>query len=860
MTSQEALHTDEVFRAIQRAISRGRLTYNEILSTLGGADPALVRRLLDEINRKKRESQTHSTTQKENKNIHPLQARRLSANLPLDLPAPNPIISQWWFTLDTVCKLADRIGDFAKGELVAFLGTPTVGYHYAHCFNEPCTILDIDEQVLTSLKLPKTATTYIYDVNDNPPPNLCDTHEVVLIDPPWYQRYLYLFIARARALIAKDGFILCVLPSRLTRPGIIEERTELIERMLSQKFEVVSLESDYVQYRVPNFEARAYNIVQDFSGRWWRKGDLLVLRVQPDSKLDVSPLQKEIIEVFARKSSLKRFFLSPIKANNSLTVDIEQDSNFENTVSTRIASTNEIAIWGSNKKGAKLKDANLAREILTLWENKNSKELTTEILIAKHGPKCAEIITSYDASLDIWKDEQGPICRRSREQLEKLRLEYLGKFAAQPSGREYGFQPDEFRIDFQRDRDRILWSHSLGRLAGKTQLFPVKSDDNLRRRLAHSIEVMQLASTISTAFGLDRDLTEAGALAHDIGHTPFGHAGEFALNKAMNDIDTRLYGFNHYEHGVDVVRWLEDAYQSAGAGAFPGLNLTFQTIECIFKHTYFRGVESPIGQLALSKSTKHEDLKKDVSCHLEGQAVRAADKISYLISDLEDGIKMESINLEDLSRCKFFERPPMDIIPSPGESLFDRFISQRRAILNVLMEDILSATDQRLAGLSSLKDVRENYDYTVKHSDEIKKDIGEIWKQLQAGILHNNSAVKTENSRAARIIRDLFYVYIVAPHLVDERFQEAHRRLANSKYLDWYIKNVGPKVGIPKKNLSRFAYEHIIGETPTSQGDNWMMPTHNIVLAKDYVASLTDARAVIEHQKHFGSSSDYSVQ
>src|SRR5262249_18499567 len=158
-------------------------------------------------------------------------------------------------------------------------------------------------------------------------------------------------------------------------------------------------------------------------------------------------------------------------------------------------------------------------------------------------------------------------------------------------------------------------------------------DDHLRRRLSHSVEVMQLAATIARAFGLDPDLTEAGALAHDLGHTPFGHAGEHALNSLLDELEPALGGFNHYEHGGDVVRWLEDVYQSPGAGGFPGLNLTPETAECIFKHTYHRSGH-PIGQAELFAKSKHVDLG-DTFSHLEGQAVRIADKISYLISDLE---------------------------------------------------------------------------------------------------------------------------------------------------------------------------------------------------------------------------------
>jgi dGTPase len=175
----------------------------------------------------------------------------------------------------------------------------------------------------------------------------------------------------------------------------------------------------------------------------------------------------------------------------------------------------------------------------------------------------------------------------------------------------------------------------LRRLSNKTQLFPAEHDEDLRQRLTHSIEVYQLASTIGASFGLDGDLIEAGALAHDIGHTPFGHAGEHALNKLFNTVEAQLGGFNHYEHGVDVVRFLEGPYYASSATQFSGLNLSDEVLECIFKHTYCHTGE--FGSEDLWKWSKHQARIKKGYCHLEGQAVRAADKISYLVSDIEDG-------------------------------------------------------------------------------------------------------------------------------------------------------------------------------------------------------------------------------
>lgn len=848
MSESEIIHRREVSQAIERAFAQGLQTYDEILATLGGADPSLVRNLYDELKARQKPSATSL-----NLKANALEARRLTASLPLSLPAPNPMISQWWFTLNTVVQLSERVWSLSRGQHAAFLGTPTVGYHYARCYSQNTSVLDVDPDIVHYLELPEIASKVLYDVNDELPQSLKAKHGIVLIDPPWYPHMVELFVARSRQLIGNDGFLLTVLPSRLTRPGLIQERTDLINKLLSNNFEVVSLESDYVQYAVPDFELHAYRSVPEFSGRWWRRGDLLILRVNPKSSIEIPKYSKETVETFARDYRKRRFFLIARRQKQSLSSLLEEVDNFDRSVSTRQFSSDEIAIWGSNRKGARLKDADIARQVLIAWASGQTEAQAIKTLSLSGQQDAASIVTLFDDCLEIWREKETLFRRRSPAQLETLRKNFLCELAAQPSGRKYDYQPDDFRIDFQRDRDRVLWSHFLERLASKTQLFPVNSDDQLRRRLAHSIEVMQLASTIAMAFGLDRDLTEAGALAHDIGHTPFGHAGEYALDKTINGIDLRLGGFNHYEHGVDVVRWVEDMYQSPGAGGFPGLNLTFETVECIFKHTYYRGDEEPFGQRLLSKRTKHEDLRADCSCHLEGQAVRIADKISYLISDLEDGIRMEIIKLDDLYRCRFFERPPIDLVPSPGESLYDRFISQRRSILKVIMEDILSATDKRLGTISSVAEIRAKDSYIVTYSEEIDSEITQIWEYLQAGILHNNPAVMAKNTWAARIISDLFLLFAVAPHLVDARFKNSHSQIRNTEYMKWYVDKVGDEVGIRKKQLVQFAYEHTIGNPLRPQGDNWMIPTENIILAKDYVASLSDTRATAEYRKHISN-------
>ena len=213
---------------------------------------------------------------------------------------------------------------------------------------------------------------------------------------------------------------------------------------------------------------------------------------------------------------------------------------FEDTVSSRDLQVDRITLWSTDKRAASLRESSLTKDILVLWAEGKSAASTAVALAEAGVPDPQAKVEALQACLQIWMEPPVPRCRRTPEQLQELRRAVTSAFASQPSSRSYPYEPDGFRVEFQRDRDRVLWSSALRRLANKTQLFPVTSDDHLRRRLSHSIEVMQLASTIAASFGLDRDLTEAGALAHDLGHTPFGHAGEHALNSVLNEI--RIWG------------------------------------------------------------------------------------------------------------------------------------------------------------------------------------------------------------------------------------------------------------------------------------------------------------------------------
>jgi dGTPase len=737
-----------------------------------------------------------------------------------------------------------------------FIGAPTAGHYYALCYEAETTILDADPEVIETVREAIAPvrqngwTAETYDAHHEPPSHLLSRHAVAVLDPPWYPSLIRLFFSRARTLIRDSGFIVCVIPPLLTRPGLLEERSVLLGELQSTGYRIVTLEPQVVSYAVPSFELAAYQDVLLFSGRSWRTGDLLT--VEGGKNSSPLPLQPSpnagIVSIFSRDPRKLRVFLDETRSYPELGELAAPVPEFERSVSTRAFDVVKIGAWGSNRKAVTIREASLVRSVLEIWASGASIDDATAALV-EGGLSEAEAVSAVKQiyeGLGLRQDEPGASWRRTPSQMEEFRQMLLSDLGSQPSARQHPHQDDDFRLAFQRDRDRILWSHSLRRLANKTQVFPVDRDDQLRRRLTHSVEVMQLAATIARAFGLDPDLTEAGALAHDLGHTPYGHAGEYALNSILNQIAPQLGGFNHYEHGADVVRWIEDAYVSPGIGGFPGLNLTRDTVECILKHTFYRRGD-PLGQSEVLARSKHRDID-DSSGSLESQAIRMADKLSYLISDLEDGIRLRAITVEELRQCRLFDHPPIDMRQTKEESLLERFISQRRALLRVLMEDVLVATDFQLSRLGSLQGIREADEYSVAFSPTIKAEVDEIWTRLQAGILHRDGRVIQANLRAGAIVTELFLLYLLRPELVDDGFRRTHARLRDTEYAAYYRSLAKrDEIAFPKALVSSLAVDRMIGSGLHVEGDDFLVPVYDLVLAKDYVASLTDIRATTAH-------------
>ena len=836
----ESAHRNRIKNLVRLAMLKGETSCEDILFIVGGADPLLVADLKNEIEATEQLVELRQTYAEV-----AARARRETASLPNRLPAADPMRSQWWFTLESAVALSDTLAALTNRAPVAFLGTPTVASHYCIAHNDGSALLDIDRDVVDAVNLPASSLRKRYDVVEALPQNTRGRYSAVLLDPPWYPDMTDAFIRRGRELVVDGGFLLCILPPTVTRPGITNERNALLRELLEAQYEVISITERFVRYYVPGFEEAVFHKIGAFSGRVWRTGDLLVSRVGSASTHPTKFEKQPDTYVFSRNANKLRIFLRPALADPAMHSPLELIPEFEANVSTRAFAVQEIAIWTSSKRAARVKDPSKVQLILQQWASGKTKAEAVAQL-EKTGVRNADASATVEAierSLGIWAESISANRRSSAAALEERRQLTISEFAASPSAREHPHASDGYRLEFQRDRDRVLWSHSLKRLSNKAQVFDFRSDEHLRRRLSHSIEVMQLASTIASAFGLDRDLTEAGALAHDLGHTPFGHAGEFALNGILQLLTNGSVGFNHYEHGVDVVRWLEDVYQSPGVGGFPGLNLTPETMECIFKHTYFRDGHT-LGQDEMWRVSKHQSLISDDSCHLEGQSVRIADKISYLISDIEDGIRTGVFALDDVLDCRLFARPSIDLRPEVGETLFDRFISQRRAILQILMEDVLNETDRRLAAHSSLASIRAQKEYVVNHSTELDTEVKEVWRKLQSGRLHPHPDVAAANRRAAEITTTLFLLFAVRPEVMNDAFRHGYERLTGSDYLAFYVKAVGESVDIPVELVDRFFLDRTIGAETRREQDHYRIPTVDVIRSKDYVASLTDGQAV----------------
>jgi len=317
-------------------------------------------------------------------------------------------------------------------------------------------------------------------------------------------------------------------------------------------------------------------------------------------------------------------------------------------------------------------------------------------------------------------------------------------------GRRYFERPHSYRNDFERDRDRIIHSSAFRRLEGKTQVFTPGLDDYYRTRLTHSIEVSQIGRTISRALGLNEELTEAICLAHDLGHSPFGHTGEQVLDELMRDYG----GFEHNRQSLRIVDLLEHPYPD-----FAGLNLMYETRLGLARHS------SPYDK---SKADGFEEC----NCSLEGQAADLADRIAYNCHDLEDGMRAGVISSEQLSQVEIFAEVQSLV---QAEKMPDRTIRRTRtakAIIEKLVSDCIDSTNDNIKdkGIESLDDVYKCGENLIALSKENEDKLCELEKFLMDNFYLHSSVTDTMVSVKAWLGR-LFERFCDEPELMPGYYQ-----------------------------------------------------------------------------------------
>ncbi len=347
-------------------------------------------------------------------------------------------------------------------------------------------------------------------------------------------------------------------------------------------------------------------------------------------------------------------------------------------------------------------------------------------------------------------------------------LIHLKSLPGNSKGRIFKENLSTFYDNFQSDKDRILKSSSFRRLQYKTQVFLNNEGDHFRNRLTHSLEVAQIAREISLHLGLNEDLAEALSLAHDIGHSPFGHAGEDALNLAMQEYG----GFDHNSQTLKILTDIEEQYIN-----FSGLNLCFETLEGIVKHNGpligpLSNPKKEIGKFILDFS-KSFDLQLDKFASLEAQIASLSDDIAYNNHDIEDGFRAGFITIEDLTNISFLK----NII----DQIYNQFQNVKHEVLileilrrskYLMMQDLINTMllNSKNYRLQEPNDVRNCEIQIANFSNEMQNVNDKIAKMLRIKV-YNNYKVNRMTNKSKRVIIKLFNIYINDPGCLPERWQ-----------------------------------------------------------------------------------------
>lgn len=434
-------------------------------------------------------------------------------------------------------------------------------------------------------------------------------------------------------------------------------------------------------------------------------------------------------------------------------------------------------------------------------------------------------------ALTLEKGEQATLKKYALQCIERKKIKGF---------REYkDSTPLEYRTDYIRDRDRIIWSRSFKRLQHKTQIFPHYTADHYRRRLTHTLEVSQIATTIARALGLNVSATEAIALGHDLGHAPFGHGGETALNDCLIKLSTDptyhfkeskeipIFSFNHAVHGVETVERIEKEYKSS----YIGLNLTFDVREGILKHNPDVADEIKKHTIPFSKYSIFEANFGS----LEAQCVYIADKIAFFFADFEDALRSKILDCENLRERKFtsFQKLLAESIKKNRkgkartknltEEIYnsDDFLELRRDGIAGIILDIITNSEEKIKSnnIETVKDGKRNR--FIGLSDKLEEARYGAYKEYIEEKVFNHVVYQVTEHKAKKIVGDLFGEYHKNFNLIPGEFQEQMDD----------------------------TYRNLIKDEPSRK----------IMLVKNYIAGMTDSFAIARHRDLFMSSENITI-
>lgn len=381
-------------------------------------------------------------------------------------------------------------------------------------------------------------------------------------------------------------------------------------------------------------------------------------------------------------------------------------------------------------------------------------------------------------------------------------LSALAEVPSRSRGRLYNEPESHTRTAFARDRDRIIHSTAFRRLKGKTQVFIASESDYFRTRLTHSLEVAQVARSLAHALGLNEDLAETVALSHDLGHPPFGHAGEEELDKGM----TEWGGFDHNVNSFRIVTQLELRYPT-----FEGLNLTWETLEGIIKHNgpITRKLDKPSWAF-VRDFNQGWDIRPDSYASLEAQIAAISDDIAYNNHDVDDGLRAGLFTLEDLLEVPLIG-PALKSVYKDYPLLDARMIRLEsvRRMIGHMISDVREETVRRVKdnGVETVEDVRRASRQMVAFSGPVHQDLSRLRSFLYAR-MYNHYSVNRTRSYSRRVLKEMFGLFIQEPDVLPPA---------------WY-------------------------ERVTAQ--DTQMGRASVIC--DYIAGMTDSFALEEHAKLFG--------